>query len=56
VQTLVNRGEHFDEIIVSTLPHGPSRWLVGDVPKRLAKAFPDIPVHHVLGASEPALT
>ena len=55
VQCVVNRGERFDEIIVSTLPAGPSRWLLGDVPKRMAKAFPDVPVHHVLGSSEPAL-
>jgi len=49
-----NRGETIDEIIVSTLAPGPSRWLRGDVPKRMAKAYPDIPVVHVLGDREPA--
>jgi len=53
-QTIVNRGEGFDEILLSTLPSGPSRWLLGDVPKRMARAFPDIPVTHVLGTAEPA--
>jgi len=54
VQCVRNRGEAFDEIIVSTLAAGPSRWLAGNVPKRLAKAFPDVPVTHVEGAREPA--
>lgn len=56
VQCVVNRGVKVDEIIVSTLPPGPSRWLLGNVPKRMAKAFPDIPVTHLVGAKEPALT
>jgi hypothetical protein len=56
VQCVVNRGERVDEIIVSTLPRGASRWLLGDVPRRLAKAFPEVSVHHVLGAEEPART
>jgi len=55
-QTIVNRGEGFDEIVVSTLREGLSRWLLGDVPKRLARTFPSVPVTHVLGAEEPAPT
>jgi hypothetical protein len=56
VQVVANRGEQIDEIVVSTLPSGPSRWLLGGVPKRLAKAFPDVPVAHVFGTREPATT
>jgi GABA permease len=37
----------FDEIVLSTLPPGPSRWLKWDVPTRMAKRF-RIPVTHVL--------
>jgi hypothetical protein len=56
VQCVQNRGERIDEIIVSTLPSGPSRWLLGGVPKRMAKAFPEVPVAHVFGDREPATT
>jgi GABA permease len=42
--------EHFDEIIVSTLPFGPSHWLRADVPSRLHRAHPDIPITHVVAA------
>lgn len=44
--------EHFDGIIVSTLPKGPSRWLHFDVPTRLGRAF-GLPITHVM--AEPAL-
>ncbi len=54
VQVVRNRGQAFDEIILSTLAPGPSRWLKADAPSRLAKAFPDVPVFHVLGSREPA--
>jgi hypothetical protein len=54
VQAILNRGEAIDEIILSTLPPGPSRWLKADVPSRMAKAFPSTPVFHVLGTKEPA--
>ena len=54
VQCVQNRGERIDEIVVSTLPSGPSRWLLGGVPKRMGKAFPGIPVAHVFGDREMA--
>ena len=37
----------FDEIVVSTLPTGSSRWLGLDLPRRLAK-LTSVPVHHVV--------
>lgn len=43
--------EHFDEIILSTLPPGVSRWLKQDLPHRLERQH-EIPVTHVIG--EPA--
>jgi hypothetical protein len=51
VDTLLERGMRFDEIVLSTLPVGPSRWLKADVPSRLAREF-RIPITHVV--SEPA--
>jgi hypothetical protein len=36
----------WDEIVVSTLPTGTSRWLRIDLPHRIARAV-DAPVHHV---------
>jgi hypothetical protein len=36
----------WDEILVSTLPTGTSRWLQIDLPHRIAKAV-DAPVHHL---------
>jgi hypothetical protein len=36
----------WDEILVSTLPTGTSRWLQIDLPHRIARAV-DAPVHHV---------
>lgn len=43
--------EAFDEIIVSTLPAGVSRWLRLDVVSRIRRAAP-IPVRHVMAAVE----
>jgi hypothetical protein len=41
------RGHDFDEIIVSTLPPGPSRWIRQDLPSRLARRT-GLPVRHVI--------
>ena len=43
----------YDEVILSTLPPGPSRWLHQDVPHRLERSI-DIPVTHVVAATVPA--
>jgi hypothetical protein len=43
----------FDEIILSTLPPGVSRWLKQDLPHRLERRY-GIPVTHVIGT--PAAT
>ncbi len=40
--------EHFDEIIVSTLPARVSRWLALDLANRVRRAV-DVPVTHVEG-------
>jgi hypothetical protein len=42
----VLRGRAVDEIVLSTLPPGASRWLQMDVPSRLARAV-DLPITHV---------
>lgn len=36
----------WDEILVSTLPSGTSRWLQIDLPHRITRAV-DAPVHHI---------
>lgn len=41
------QGEHYDGVIVSTLPPGVSRWLRQDLPHRIARALPGIEVVHV---------
>jgi hypothetical protein len=43
----------FDEIILSTLPLGLSRWLKADLPHRVANRFP-VPVTHVVSDTESA--
>jgi hypothetical protein len=43
----------FDEIILSTLPPGTSRWLKQDLPHRLERRY-GIPVTHVVGEAAPA--
>jgi hypothetical protein len=42
-----------DEIVLSTLPPGPSKWLKLDVPSRVRREF-DLPVTHLVAESEPA--
>lgn len=41
------RHEHFDEIVVSTLPQGVSRWLGQNVVRRMKNAH-GLPVAHVV--------
>jgi hypothetical protein len=43
----------YDEVLVSTLPTGTSRWLQIDLPHRIARAT-DAPVHHVVSRPAPA--
>jgi GABA permease len=47
------RRDDFDEIIISTLPAGVSRWLKVDLPHRLERAF-HRPVTHVIATPERA--
>ena len=42
--------ENFDEIIISTLPPGPSHWLRADVPSRVRRNL-TLPVTHVVAPS-----
>jgi hypothetical protein len=51
----VLRRETFDEIILSTLPPGPSRWLNQDLPHRLVRTY-NLPLTHVVAMREPATT
>ena len=43
----------YEEVIVSTLPAGPSRWLKRDLPNRIARAI-DVPVSHIVASPVPA--
>jgi hypothetical protein len=45
--------ESFDEIVLSTLSPGLSRWLKLDLPHRVESSF-GLPVTHVIGPREPA--
>jgi hypothetical protein len=51
VADVLNR-QHIDEIVVSTLPPGASRWIKRDLPHRIARRF-GIPVSHVVNVAEP---
>jgi hypothetical protein len=44
----------FDGIVVSTLPAPVSKWLHLDVPHRLRREHPHIPIVHLEAAPEPA--
>ena len=46
------RSHPADEIILSTLPPGPSVWIRQDLPHRVTKAF-SLPVTHVVAKREP---
>jgi hypothetical protein len=52
IQDLLDRGETFDAIVLSTLRPGISRWLKWDLISRV-EVF-GVPVHHVIGELEPA--
>lgn len=47
------RSQSFDEIILSTLPLGLSRWVRQDLPYRVRREF-GLPVSHVVGDSTPS--
>ena len=46
-EDVMRTGQTFDEIIVSTLPAGVSRWLAGNVVRRL-RTHTGLPVTHVV--------
>jgi hypothetical protein len=50
VGTVLRRdgADRYDGIILSTLPRGISRWWLFDVPKRMAAAYPTLPITHVV--------
>jgi hypothetical protein len=52
IQDVMDRGEQFDGVVLSTLPPGISRWLRFDLVHRVEGAF-DLPVIHVVGEREP---
>lgn len=54
VEELLHGEEHFDGVVVSTLPRRLSRWLVLDLPHRVAR-LSEVPVTHVEGNAGPSL-
>lgn len=44
----------YDEVVVSTLAGGLSRWLRLDLPRRIQRAAADKPVTHIIAAGTPA--
>lgn len=54
IEDAIRRSE-FDEIILSTLPPGMSRWLKLDLPHRVERSF-DLPVTHLVADLEPETT
>lgn len=47
---LIAAREPYDEVILSTLPLGRSRWLKQDVLHRLQRTYPRLPITHVVSA------
>ncbi|MDQ4004775.1 MAG: hypothetical protein M3135_00530 [Actinomycetota bacterium] len=47
------RDDSFDEVILSTLPPGISRWLGQDLPHRVERGC-ELPVTHIISEPEPA--
>ncbi len=44
----------FTGIVLSTLPPGPSRWLHWDVPSRMRREHPELPITHLVADRIPA--
>ena len=40
--------DSYDEVLLSTLPPGPSRWLRQDLPHRVTRRYPDLRLTHVV--------
>jgi hypothetical protein len=53
VRALAGR-QHFDEVVVSTLPRRLSRWLRTDLPHRLSRAL-SVPVSQLEGSAGPSI-
>ncbi|MFL6205895.1 MAG: hypothetical protein ACJ739_11140 [Acidimicrobiales bacterium] len=56
VNTVIRRegADAFAGIVLSTLPPGPSRWLHWDVPSRVRREHPELPVVHLVADRVPA--
>ena len=46
---VIASADDFDEVVISTLPLGRSRWLKQDVIHRVQRAYPRLTVTHVVG-------
>ncbi|QBI19720.1 hypothetical protein ER308_09275 [Egibacter rhizosphaerae] len=55
LDTIERDGPIYDEILLSTLPASVSKWLGLDLVSKLRRNL-DIPITHVIGATEPAET
>ena len=47
---IINSPDHFDEIVLSTLPRAASRWLKQDPISRIRRNHPSTPLTHVTAA------